>query len=376
MHPLVTVITVTYNIIKANRKEAFCRAVASVQNQTYCSIEHIVIDGASDDGTLDLLRPYEQSGKLTVYSEPDTGIYNAMNKGLSRAKGKYIIYLNSDDFWHKSDGIEQSVLLLEMCKADFSIAPHTLQKENGRIVGVCTPSPASFFANMPFCHQTMLARTERLREIGGFDETFTIAADYDLVTRLMLRGAHPVYTACNFTTFCEGGISTRLDVVSKQDEERKRVFHKNYDSLIGHENAEKLFKGAANEEILRTLSYMVHPSVSQHFSSIVKNYNNGRYLTVSGGAVRKDPQEITIKISSLFNIPILKKRITPIASHYKVFGFLPLFSTSIKPTAYSTHSYALSLFGIPFLRYEYSEQTTKALLFGCITIYKKKYINK
>ncbi len=376
MQPLVSVITVIYNLIKAGRKEAFCRAVDSVQNQTYSNIEHIIIDGASNDGTLDLLRPYEQSGKLTVYSEPDTGIYNAMNKGLARAKGKYIIYLNSDDFWHKSDGIEKSVRILEMSKADFSVAPHTLQNKNGSIVGVCTPSPASFFSNMPFCHQTMLVRTAILREFGGFDESFSIAADYDLVTRLLLRGAHPVYIPCNFTTFCEGGISTQLDIVAKQDEERMRVFHKNYDELFGSEKAEKLFKGAADEELLRTLSYMVHPSVAQYFSCIVKNFNNGCYLTVSGGAVRKDTQAITAKMSSLFNIPILKKRISPIATHYYFLGFLPLLSTHITPTAYSSHTYTLNLFGIPFFRYVYSEQTIRGLLFGCITVYKKKTTNK
>lgn len=372
MNPLVSVVTITYNLVKSGRSEAFCRAVDSVHNQTYDNIEHIIIDGASSDGTLDLFAPYEQAGKLTVYSEPDGGIYNAMNKGLAKVKGKYIIYLNSDDFWHNPDGIKQSVRLLELSQADFSVAPHTLQSADGRILGVCNPSPASFFANMPFCHQTMLARTDLIRSAGGFDESFKIAADYDLITRLLLRGARPIYIPCNFTTFCEGGISTQKDIIQKQNDERLRVFHKNYDDLIGPKRAEKLLKGEADSEFLQILSYVTHPSVAHQIPDTVRTFNTGRYLTTSGGAVRHAALTRTTKISSICNIPLLKIHTTPHSTHYEVLGCLPLLSVFINPTSYAAHTRTICIFGVPFIRYQYSEQSSRILLFGWLTIYKKR----
>jgi len=77
--PTVTVVTITYNLINAGRKEFFRQCVESVHNQTYENIEHIVIDGASTDGTLDLIKEYADKGWFTYYSEKDTGVYEAMN---------------------------------------------------------------------------------------------------------------------------------------------------------------------------------------------------------------------------------------------------------------------------------------------------------
>lgn len=210
-------------------------------------------------------------------------------------------------------------------KLIFPSPPPTLKSEDGNTLGVCTPSPASFFANMPFCHQTMLARVALLRAVGGFDESFKIAADYDLVNRLLLRGAHPVYTPCNFTTFSEGGISTQKDIIQKQDEERLRVFHKNYDNLIGPERAEKLLKGQADAELLRILNYVAHPSVAHQLPDLVYHHNAGRYLTTSGGAVHRDATINTTKISGPFNIPMLAIRPPPAVPNTSFRAFFPSF---------------------------------------------------
>ncbi|MDO4527304.1 MAG: glycosyltransferase family 2 protein [bacterium] len=372
--PLVTVVTVTFNLVKGGRSDAFRRAADSIYRQTYSNIEHIIIDGASDDGTLALFKEYVDAGKMTVFSEPDSGIYNAMNKGLARANGKYIIYLNSDDYWHNPCGIEQSVHMLELAQADFSVAPFTLQKENGSIAGISTPSPASFFSIMPCCHQTMLARVDKLRSVGGFDESFRIAADYNLTTRLLLRGAHPVITPCNFVTFREGGISNRPEMVALHDEERRRIFHMNYDAIIGEKRAAKLLKGEADADLLLALSYIVHPSVAQHLSGMVLHYNAGRYLTTSGGAIRRNSLSSTTKITGLFNIPLLEITATPAQTRYKALGFIPLCASSIEPLSHSSHAHCLSILGIPILRSIYTEQTCRKILFGCITIYKKRVI--
>ncbi len=117
---LVTIVTATYNLFKAGRSEYFRQCAESVHAQTYGHIEHIVVDGASTDGTLGLLKEYEDKGWLRVFSEPDKGIYDAFNKALARARGKYIAFLNSDDWWHDATGVEQSVHMLELTGAAFS----------------------------------------------------------------------------------------------------------------------------------------------------------------------------------------------------------------------------------------------------------------
>jgi len=80
--PLVTIVTITFNLIKAGREKTFRQCLESVHNGTYKNVEHIVIDGASKDGTLDLIKEYANKGWVKYISEPDSGIYDAMNKGV------------------------------------------------------------------------------------------------------------------------------------------------------------------------------------------------------------------------------------------------------------------------------------------------------
>ena len=110
--PLVSIITVC-----RNSAETLEQCLQSVSAQSYENIEHIVIDGASTDGTLDLIRKYEHVLDYCV-SEPDDGLYQAMNKGLSLAAGDYILILNSDD-WYVPDCVESLVKALGYGCADF-----------------------------------------------------------------------------------------------------------------------------------------------------------------------------------------------------------------------------------------------------------------
>jgi glycosyltransferase involved in cell wall biosynthesis len=90
--PLVSIITPSFN-----RAEFIEDTIRSVSSQSYQRLEYIVIDGASTDGTLDILETHAQAGALRFLSEPDKGMYDAINKGLSMAQGEILCYLNSDD---------------------------------------------------------------------------------------------------------------------------------------------------------------------------------------------------------------------------------------------------------------------------------------
>ncbi|MDE6263597.1 MAG: glycosyltransferase, partial [Paramuribaculum sp.] len=101
MKPLFSIITVTYNAA-----DTLPPTLRSVCEQTFADFEHIIIDGASKDNTVEIARTLGRKDKVTVYSEPDNGLYDAMNKGMEKASGDYLIFLNAGDSFHSPDTLE------------------------------------------------------------------------------------------------------------------------------------------------------------------------------------------------------------------------------------------------------------------------------
>lgn len=230
--PLVTIVTITFNLIKANREKTFRQCLESVHNQTYKNIEHIVIDGGSKDGTIDLIKEYTDKEWIKYNSEPDTGIYDAMNKGIKMAKGKYIAFLNSDDYYHGIDGVYNSVIALEESGADFSYAPVRMINEYGVVNNNhphVAPKIKNVFFVMPFCHQTMFTKRDVLIKENLFDDNFKSAGDYDLVIRLCLKNYKNIYVKDLFTTFTWGGFSVSNNGLSV--EEVASIYYRNYSKI-------------------------------------------------------------------------------------------------------------------------------------------------
>ena len=179
-----TVVTVSYNAV-----DTIADTVASVRGQSYPDIEHLIIDGGSTDGTLDLLAEWGDWGDRLV-SEPDKGFYDAMNKGLARATGTYVGFLNADDYFAHPDAVRELVDAAKHSNADIVCG-------DVRIVGAF---PNRYYSgrgpwmwkmrmgHMP-PHPAHYANTQRLRDVGGFKEDYRIGADYDLILRLFLSGA-------------------------------------------------------------------------------------------------------------------------------------------------------------------------------------------
>ncbi len=270
--PLVTVVTASYNLIRTGRQNHIRECIESVHNQTYSNIEHLVIDGASSDGTLTFLQEYEAKGWLKVYSEPDTGIYDAFNKGLQRARGKYIAFLNSDDYWHDKRGIEHSVHALEISQADFSYAPTRRVDQDSNDLGVIHYNPFAWFYRVtPFCHQAMLCRTELIRATGGFDTRFRIAGDYDSFLRIVLRGGRCVSIPTCFTSFRMGGLSTNDSAYDIRKAELCDIYRRVYFPYLKEEDIEPLYYGnPPTAELRNVLSQMVHPSIYLEFENYFK----------------------------------------------------------------------------------------------------------
>lgn len=225
-NPKVTIVTITYNLIEAGRKETFRQCLESVHNQTYQNIEHIVIDGASSDGTLELIKEYEDKGWVTSFSKADNGIYYALNNGIEKANGKYITFLHSDDFYHDTKGVEKSVEELEKNNAVFSYADCRIFDENDVENGFYKAKFKKIFYQFPFVHQTMFCRLDVLKEEGGFDTKYKSAADYNLMLKLALKKYKGVQVPLCFTTFRDGGFSKKNLEISM--DECYKIYLENY----------------------------------------------------------------------------------------------------------------------------------------------------
>ncbi len=332
--PLVTVVTVVFNIVKSGREAFFRQCLESVHAQDYGAIEHLVIDGGSTDGTRELIAEYEGKGWVSCLSEPDEGIYDAMNKGLRLAKGRYIAFLNSDDYWHAPSGVEASVRRLEATGAAFSYAPCRVIRENGQYVSTREPELGCFICEMPFCHQTMLTRTDLMRQLGGFDAVnYRIIADFDLVTRILLGGENAVYVPCNFTSYRLGGLSN-----AREDEQRRKeiltVYERHYASLVGGSPESPIGKHNLPVRLISSLVSCLHPGIFALVCRFALAAPNLAPVQVVPDGLR------ATKWKGIFGLPLLT-RIDDSGRgrrSWKLFDCLPLVSISD-----NRHSGSLSL---------------------------------
>jgi glycosyltransferase involved in cell wall biosynthesis/SAM-dependent methyltransferase len=171
--PLVSYITVV-----RNRQDCIERAIESVQSQTYSNIEHIVIDGSSTDQTLNIIRKYEN--EIDYYaSEADEGIYDAINKAVSLAKGNVICILNSDD-WLMPNAAQIAVEKLgDTSKPKILATAAKVMKSEGEFLWIPTPiSLGSYFTCANICHNGVYATRLAYEHAGLYDDKYKIAADF------------------------------------------------------------------------------------------------------------------------------------------------------------------------------------------------------
>ncbi len=171
--PLVTIITVVLN-----RHNTIEKCLLSVLGQSYENIEYLVIDGGSTDGTTAVIERYSSNIDYCI-SENDIGIYNAINKGLSLATGKYILVLNSDD-WYPSKAVSELVETALSTSADVTHANAYTVNNEGDVIGVLKGwlHQGLYTRGMPVRHETMLIKNSVYNEFGYYSEEYSILSDY------------------------------------------------------------------------------------------------------------------------------------------------------------------------------------------------------
>lgn len=245
--PQVTVVTVCYNALQGGRRDLLLRNLASVQEQRGVQLEHLIIDGASTDGTTDFIRAFENTRhEMRLLSLADKGIYEAMNRGIALARGQYVIFLNSDDCYHNADGLAAAVKALEHdASCDFTFGPITPVGPHTRHSPHRNPEARlhkfTVFCTIP--HPSILYRRQLLLDMGGYDVRYRSAADYDLNLRIIARGHRGRYVPENFVTFQAGGFSdvNRNGIALQEKVQVVWEFHKDrFGADLSQDEAEKL----------------------------------------------------------------------------------------------------------------------------------------
>jgi glycosyltransferase involved in cell wall biosynthesis len=197
--PLFSVVTVSFNSGKTIR-----RTIESVANQTYDRIELILIDGGSTDDTLSIISEYADKVSRVI-SEPDRGIYDAMNKGIRAANGEWIHLLNSDDYYAASNAIESAVRVLDPASTNYFWMWRE-STDHQRVLQAWKYSRWRLFISAFLPHPSLIVSRAQYDAVGLYDVNLRIAADHDMIFRLTKRWAGRLHDF-PLTVMQQGGMS-------------------------------------------------------------------------------------------------------------------------------------------------------------------------
>lgn len=204
----ITVITVAYQSAKTLE-----HTIQSVQNQNYTNIEHIVIDGGSNDGSIEILKRH--GSEIKWVSEPDNGIYDAMNKGIQMATGEVIGMLNADDFYTDPHVLSKIANAMQSPSVMATIADVAFIRPEApdkivRKYSAATWHPGKFVRGFMPPHPSFYCKKYCYDTFGLYKTNYTIAADYELLIRFLeVHKLKYSYIPMQMVTMRTGGASTR-----------------------------------------------------------------------------------------------------------------------------------------------------------------------
>ena len=358
--PKVTIVTATYNLIKNDREAFFRQCVESVHNQTYPNIEHLIIDGASTDGTLDLIKEYEEKGWLKYYSEPDAGMVDAMNKGIKKASGEYVAILNSDDYYAQ-DAIELLMSKLLDEKADYSYGNTNMYSRSGdKKLWEWKPTEelfSKFYIYLPFNHEAMLCKKTTYQSLNYYDfSKYGTAADYDFVIKLILNDFKGCYVDQVILNFRMDGTTNHTS--EKKSPEYLKHMHSFYQVFLDlwekflpshYMNELNTIVKNRNTELSKTeIDYILNVYFYKKLLKFLKrkklkNYPF-KYLTKT---IKNFEKSIRIVLFNFF--PLLKIKIVEDKYYFKLFNCIPLVKIKIKKNVKAFYLfYCISFLKIKF----------------------------
>jgi glycosyltransferase involved in cell wall biosynthesis len=225
MNPLPTISIIT---VVRNGEQSIERTIKSIISQTYKNIEYIIIDGKSADGTVSKIQKYQQNINYWI-SEPDGGIYDAMNKGVRASSGDWLLFINADDYLISATIIEEAVYYLSTCEMLIAYGKINFMYPNGSVasygsewselkyrfrnVAACIPHQATFHAKKLFVGEY-------------FDTSFRIAGDYDFLLR-HLKDHDACFIPLTISNMDGSGISATASKIDLLKDTRKAQIKNN-----------------------------------------------------------------------------------------------------------------------------------------------------
>lgn len=225
MTPLISIITITYNAAGV-----LGRTMKSVENQTFSDFEHLIVDGASTDNTLEIAR---KKPAIRILSEPDNGLYDAMNKGLDLARGKYILFLNAGDTF-RSDEILARYAERAMMDDDIIYADTMVVNLDGQDIkprhhtAPALLTKESFSKGMLVCHQAFMVKKSLAPK---YDTEYRFSADYDWTVKCIANSDPGRNTNLNLIAinYLSDGLTDKNKLKSLR--ERYRIMCHHYGKL-------------------------------------------------------------------------------------------------------------------------------------------------
>ena len=224
LHPKFSIITVTFNAAKVLED-----TIQSIVTQTYKNTEYIIVDGGSTDGTLDIIHKYKEHIH-TLVSEPDKGLYDAMNKGIKLATGDYLCFLNAGDGLHEDDTLQLMVHSITGTELPGVLYGETeIVDSEGHFLSMrrlSTPERLtwkSFKKGMLVCHQAFFARRDL---IEPYDLQYRFSADFDWCIRIMKKATTLHNTHLTLIDYLNEGMTTHNHKASLK--ERFCIMAKHY----------------------------------------------------------------------------------------------------------------------------------------------------
>jgi len=226
--PVISLITICRNAEKTIE-----RTLQSVADQKEVAglVEHIVVDGASTDGTMGIVGRFSHVARSI--SEPDQGIADAFNKGMQMASGEYLLYLNADDWLYDDRVLRDALMFIRSLGSPDWIVGDVMVDRNGRLeraVKSHPPSCWSLILRNRICHPAVLIKKIVQLDAGGFDTSFKIAMDFDLWQRLCARHIRPTYWPRVVSVFAMEGVSSMGG--ARRDEEHQAIMKRARNTAI------------------------------------------------------------------------------------------------------------------------------------------------
>lgn len=216
--PKLSIITVCYNA-----SSTIETTINSVLSQTYKNFEYLIIDGASADGTTDIIKKYTGSENVRYVSETDNGIFDAMNKGIELASGEWIYFLGSDDIFYDNNVVEKifkhEINSVQIIYGNVKFLHSDIEYDG--------PFDQEKISTKNICHQALFTRKTLFQEIGIFDCKYKMSADYSFNLKWMGQKKTALYVDEIVAIYNEKGMSGRI-----WDE----VFYNDFDNLLIENN--------------------------------------------------------------------------------------------------------------------------------------------